>query len=74
MTKAKKPFKPKPAPGAKAAAASSVAPLTSAGNTRSFDARPKPADDRRREDTVRPGHHIDTERPQLLDMPPGDED
>lgn len=28
-------------------------------NTRTFDARPKPSDDRRREERVRPSQHVD---------------
>jgi len=35
------------------------APITSPDNKRSFDARPKPSDDTRREERARPGQHID---------------
>lgn len=44
---------------------------TSADTTRTFDARPKPSDDRRREERVRPGQHVD-QVGDPLDTVPGD--
>jgi len=41
------------------AAADRHAPLTTPGNLRAFDARPKPAAHARRSETVRPSHHFD---------------
>ncbi len=63
MTIYKKTFAAKPAadgktPGTKSAAAAK-APITSQDGKRSFDARPKPSDDTRREERVRPTQHID---------------
>jgi len=63
MTIYKKTFAAKPSadgktPGTKSAAAS-MAPITSQDNKRTFDARPKPSDDNRREERVRPTQHID---------------
>ena len=58
---------------AKSAAPKTPPPQTSADTKRSFDARPKPSNDRRREESSRPTHHIDESRPQLLDTAPGDE-
>jgi hypothetical protein len=47
-----------------------LAPITSPDAKRTFDARPKPSEDRRREDSVRPTHHIDRARHnQGLDDP-----
>lgn len=41
---------------------------------RSFDARPKPSDDRRREERSRPGQHIDqAPEDRLLDAADGDD-
>ncbi len=37
----------------------SKAPVTSSDNKRAFDARPKPSDDNRREERVRPTQHVD---------------
>lgn len=59
-------------PPAKPAAAKTPPPQTSADTKRSFDARPKPSNDRRREESSRPTHHIDESRPHLLDTPPGE--
>jgi hypothetical protein len=41
-----------------AAAIDRHAPLTTPGNLRAFDARPKPAAHARRSETVRPSHHF----------------
>jgi hypothetical protein len=49
-------------------------PQTTPDDKRSFDARPKPSNDRRREESARPTHHIDEVAPTLLDTPPGGED
>jgi hypothetical protein len=40
-------------------AAASKAPIATQDNKRSFDARPKPSDDHRREERIRPTQHID---------------
>ena len=54
MTIYKKTFRPGPPAGSKGP------PLSSPNdNKRTFDARPKPSDDRRREERLRPQHHID---------------
>lgn len=45
---------------------------TPSDTTRTFDARPKPSNDRRREERVRPTQHIDQIR-DPLDPVPGDE-
>lgn len=58
----------------KAATPKTLPPQTSADNKRSFDARPKPSNDRRRDDNARPTHHIDESRQRLLDTPPGEQD
>lgn len=52
----------------------SLAPQTSPDDKRAFDARPKPSNERRRDDGARPTHHIDEAAPDLLDTPPGGED
>lgn len=53
-------------------------PLASPTDTkRTFDARPKPSDDRRREERMRPDQHIDPIVTDPLDDPaagPADED
>jgi len=50
-------------------------PISAPGDTkRSFDARPKPSDDRRREERARPGQHIDqAPEGKLLDSADGDD-
>lgn len=60
-------------PRARSAAAkppSEKAPVTSPDNKRSFDARPKPSDDTRREERARPSQHVDPIPRDPLD--PGD--
>ena len=54
MATTKKPFAGKSAPVRK-----SFAPITSSDTKATFDARPKPSNDRRREDSVRPAQHYD---------------
>ncbi len=54
MIPPKKPFAGKQAPVRK-----SFAPITSSDSKATFDARPKPSNDRRREDSVRPTQHYD---------------
>jgi hypothetical protein len=44
---------------ADAAATGRRGPLTTPGNLRAFDARPKPAAFERRSETVRTSHHVD---------------
>jgi hypothetical protein len=51
--------KPTGRPGATKSANPSKAPVTSSDNKRAFDARPKPSDDNRREERVRPTQHVD---------------
>ena len=64
----KKTFKPNPP-------AQKGPPLSSpTDHTRSFDARPKPSDDRRREERFRPDKHVDPVVSDPLDAVPGDED
>ncbi len=50
-------------------------PISSPTDTkRSFDARPKPSDDRRREERARPGQHIDqAPEGKLLDAADGED-
>jgi hypothetical protein len=50
-------------------------PISDPSDTkRSFDARPKPSDDRRREERARPGQHIDqAPSERLLDSTDGDD-
>jgi hypothetical protein len=54
MAMYKKPFKANPP-----AAPKPEVPRTTEDNKRTFDARPKPSDDTRREERVRPSQHID---------------
>ena len=55
-------------------AAASKAPIATQDNKRSFDARPKPSDDRRREERARPGQHIDqAPSERLLDSADGED-
>jgi len=51
--------KPTGRPATTKAIAASNAPVTTADNKRAFDARPKPSDDHRREERVRPTQHVD---------------
>lgn len=62
MATFKKPVKPPGPPGAKPPV------YLPSDTTRTFDARPKPSDDRRREERARPSHHID-EVSDPLDTP-----
>lgn len=50
----------------------SKAPVTSDDNKRSFDARPKPSDDHRREERVRPTQHVDPAPRDPFDKPDGE--
>jgi hypothetical protein len=54
MATTKKPFA-----GKQETVRKSFAPMTSSDTKATFDARPKPSNDRRREDSVRPTQHYD---------------
>lgn len=49
------------------------APQTTEGDKRAFDARPKASEGRRREDSVRPTHHIDRKPSDPFDKQDGEE-
>lgn len=59
-------------PSAAKSAGPSKAPVTSSDNKRAFDARPKPSDDNRREERVRPTQHVDPAPLDPFDRPDGE--
>lgn len=64
--------KPAGRTGAPKSAGASKAPVTAADNKRTFDARPKPSNDHRREERVRPTQHVDPAPLDPFDRPDGE--